>query len=111
MSLKFSALILFLFAIGMLTGHAVYAQEVIKGHVSDQSGADLEGVTVQSKLTHKAAMTNAQGNFEIVVKIGDELSFTYVGYKQRKVLVSGPGKINVSLASEHASMNDVVVIG
>lgn len=111
MSLKFSALFLCAFAIGMLTGPIAFAQEVIKGHVSDQSGADLEGVTVQSKLTHKAATTNAQGNFEIVVKIGDELNFTYVGYKPKKVLVSGPGKINVALVFVQASMNDVVVIG
>ncbi|HEY4207820.1 MAG TPA: TonB-dependent receptor, partial [Puia sp.] len=111
MSVKFSALFLFAFAIGMLTGYSVYAQEVIKGHVSDQSGADLVGVTIQSKLTGKATTTNGQGNFEITVKIGDELSLSYVGYKSKKVLVSGPQKIEVVLTSEQASMNDVVVIG
>src|SRR5689334_14208202 len=111
MSVKLSALVLFVFTMSMLTGHTVYAQEVIKGHVTDQSGVDLEGVTVQSKLTHKATTTNGQGNFEINVKIGDELTFTYVGYKRKAVLVSGPRKMTVVLVSDQTTLNDAVVIG
>jgi TonB-linked SusC/RagA family outer membrane protein len=95
----------------MLTWQTAHAQEMIKGHVSDQGGTDLEGVTVQSKLTHKSTTTDGQGNFVITVKIGDELTFTYVGYKGKRVLVSGPQALNVVLVSEQTNMNDVVVIG
>jgi len=99
------------FAMGMLTWQTAHAQEVIKGHVSDQAGTDLEGVTVQSKLGHKSVTTNGQGNFEISVSIGDELSFTYVGYKPKKALVSSAHVLNVVMVSDQTSMNDVVVIG
>jgi TonB-linked SusC/RagA family outer membrane protein len=109
MSVKLSALVLF--TMSMLAGHIVHAQEVIKGHVTDQSGVDLEGVTVQSKLTHKATTTNGQGNFEINVKIGDQLAFTFVGYKRKNVIVSGPGKLTVVLVSDQTTLNDAVVIG
>jgi hypothetical protein len=47
----------------------------------------LPGVTVKLKDQNRGTYTNAQGVFSIVVLKGDEIEFTYVGYKPKLVTV------------------------
>ena len=47
----------------------------------------LPGVTVKLKNQNRGTYTNYQGVFSIVVTKGDEIEFTYVGYKPKSVSI------------------------
>ena len=81
----------------------------IKGKVSDQKAAALQGVTVrlQSK-SDNAILTNAKGEYEIKAQNGDFLLFSFVGFKTERVKVT-QATINVTLMDEVNVMDEVVV--
>jgi len=87
--------ILLLFAV-LLCGLPVWAQnESAKDSLVQLYGvvmtADslrgLPGVTVKLKDQNRGTYTNYQGVFSIVVTKGDEIEFTYVGYKPKTVSI------------------------
>jgi hypothetical protein len=87
--------ILLLFAV-LLCGLSVWAQnESAKDSLVQLYGvvmtADslrgLPGVTVKLKNQNRGTYTNYQGVFSIVVTKGDEIEFTYVGYKPKNVSI------------------------
>lgn len=61
-----------------------YAQKtVVTGAVYDDANKSVElpGVTVQNLNTKAISMTNNKGRFTIAAKVGDLLSFSYVGFQ------------------------------
>jgi len=47
----------------------------------------LPGVTVKLKEQNRGTFTNQEGVFSIVVMKGDQIEFTYVGYKPKTIIV------------------------
>ncbi|MWB95387.1 TonB-dependent receptor [Flavobacterium sp. GA093] len=85
--------------------------DLVKGKVTDETGASLPGVSVLVKGTQKGAVTDIDGNYTIEAKIGDVLQFTYVGLETKTVTVDGP-IVNVALSSGSGeTLQDVVIIG
>lgn len=90
-----------------------YAQERnIRGKVI---GADdnqsLAGVMVKIKGNTRGVATDANGNYSIQANTGQVLVFTFIGYKTTEKTVGQGSTINVSLESEAAELEEVVVIG
>src|SRR5688572_20687519 len=85
-----------------------YAQTVT-GTVTDNSNNPVEGVSVQVKGTTRAAATNNLGRFEIIDAGTDRLLFTSIGFAEQEVAVDGRSVINITLATDAQSMNEVVV--
>lgn len=81
----------------------------ISGTVKDQSGKGLPGITVSVKGSNKATSTDASGNFSIDAGSNAVLLFTSVGFLSQEVAVSGRSSLNIELASDARSMNEVVV--
>ncbi len=90
---------------------AVAQSRVISGKVSDEnSGQPLRGVTV--KAGGKNSLTDEQGNFSINVSAGiKELSFSYVGYDSKKIVISSSNIVNAQLKLNNAELDEVVVTG
>lgn len=84
------------------------AQIVVEGIVHYDS-IPLESANVIIKNTTKGTATGKKGDFKIETKIGDTLSFSYLGYKTKDVVVDETKIINVSL--EVDSLDEVLVIG
>ena len=81
----------------------------IKGKVSDQNAAALQGVTVRLQgKTEKAVLTNTKGEFEIKAQNGDFLLFSFVGFKTERVKVA-QAIMNVTLTEQVNLMDEVVV--
>ncbi|OYW19068.1 MAG: hypothetical protein B7Z54_04685, partial [Sphingobacteriales bacterium 12-47-4] len=98
----------------VLSTYGIYAQSrVIKGKVNDDTGAPLGSVTVQVKGTKTGTQTDATGAFSIEVNSGGKVTliFSSSGYTERSVSVEGNGPVNVSLAKNIATLDDVVVVG
>ena len=92
-----------------LLGSAVYAQKVT-GTVSEDSGV-LPGVSIQVKGSETGTQTDFDGKYSIMANSGDVLVFNYLGYKKVERTVGSETVINVSLAPDATSLNEIVVVG
>jgi iron complex outermembrane receptor protein len=91
-----------------------YGQVTVSGVVvSDVEKIPVPGVSVYIKGEPKGAVTtDFDGNFKIKSPLNDGiLVFSYVGFKTKEVSFSGNQKLNVSLAEEVSTLNEVVVVG
>ncbi|MCF0042081.1 SusC/RagA family TonB-linked outer membrane protein [Dyadobacter fanqingshengii] len=86
-----------------------YAQEMtVSGKVNDASGGEIAGVNVVVKGTTRGTTTNDKGEFSIAVEKGKTLTFSYIGYVSKEVVVNA-SVLDVSLAAEATALNEVVV--
>lgn len=69
------------------------------------------GVTVLVTGTGQGTITDIDGNFSIVVADGDELNFSFIGYKPQTVIVNSEEPLNVFLESNVELLGEVVAIG
>jgi TonB-dependent starch-binding outer membrane protein SusC len=80
-----------------------------------KSGDDnltLPGVNVLEKGTSNGTVTDANGNFSIHVQNrGATLVFSFVGYAPTEIVIGNETTLNVVLAADIATLEEVVVIG
>lgn len=84
----------------------------IIGKITDEKGAGVPGATIQVKGTDNRTIAKEDGSFSIKVATGREtLVVTSVGFTRREVPLNGATSINIGLAGEKNTLEDVVVIG
>ena len=71
-------------------------QQTTKGHVTDENGDPLVGVTVKILGATGGAVTDIEGNFTLGGAEGKRLQFSYAGYKTQ-TLMAGQGVMNVRM--------------
>ena len=100
-------------AVNTPTEAAVAVDKTIKGKVSDEGGSGLPGVSVVVKGTQRGTSTIADGSFQIDIPEGNGqfLVFSFVGYKSQEMAVGNQSNINVSLAPDENSLEEIVVVG
>jgi Mg-chelatase subunit ChlD len=99
-----------LFVFALIVSMQIISQEKkITGTVSDSSGIPLPGVNVIVKGTTTGTQSDFDGNYEILAKVGDILTFTYIGFKSVEHTVGGLNIINVTLLEDVACLDEVVV--
>lgn len=94
----------------LLTQFAFAQQKTVTGTVTDQDGIALPGVNIIVQGTTSGVQTDFDGNYSIQAEQGKTLVFTYVGFKEEKVIVRQSTTINVSLQSGE-SLEEVIVTG
>jgi TonB-linked SusC/RagA family outer membrane protein len=86
-----------------------FAQEkTVSGTVSDSSG-NLPGVSVLVKGTTTGTETDFNGKYTIKAKVGDVLSFSYVGYKTSEKKVGTSSTIDVVLVEDAGLLDEIVI--
>ena len=105
--------VVFLFFLNFLLSNTVSAQStVIEGKITDAAGLSLPGVNIQEKGTKNGTSTDFEGSFKLNVTSNKAiLVVTYLGFQTQEVSVAGKSKVNVSLAEQSNSLNEVVVVG
>src|SRR4030095_11778069 len=83
----------------------------VKGRITDENGAPLSGASIRVKGSSQGVSANANGEFTITVPDDAVLIFSYVGYEERQVSVSGQSTINVALQPSAKVQDQVVVVG
>lgn len=85
----------------------------VTGKVTDEAGNPIQGVTVISKLDPTlSVMTDSDGQYEINSESAeDSLIFRYVGYQSQEVAIDNKTTLNITLATEIGSLDEVVVVG
>jgi len=106
MKTKFKGILTLLLA---LVVQISFAQEkTVSGTVSDASGV-LPGVSVLVKGTTSGTETDFNGKYSIKTKVGDVLSFSYVGYKSVDKKVSNANTIDVVMQEDAGILDEVVI--
>ena len=105
-------LVLILFCIGTFS---LQAQNFsVSGTVDEaDTGLPLPGVNIILKNTTNGVVTDFDGNYTINnIAAGDVLVFSYVGFLPQEITVGeNQTEINVSLKTDSAALDEVVVIG
>ncbi len=118
---KFVALSAAMLAGSMWFAPAVYAQAsapaavasqsdmTLKGQVVDATGEPLTGVSVVVVGSGTGTSTNIDGEFSLKVKTGQELRFSYVGFKAQTLKVTNAGPVTITLQEDSNVLDEVVV--
>ena len=95
--------------------HSVFSlqqqdKKVVKGHVVDENGEPLIGVTIAVKGTSECSVTDIDGNFSLSTAVSAPVfQFSYLGYKNKEVSVAGKAELNVAMQPDQQSIGEVVV--
>lgn len=84
-------------------------QIMATGIVKDEHGEPLIGVSVQVKGTTIGAITDMDGNFSVKANSGQELVFSYIGYKRMELKAAQ--NMNILMTSDSELLSEVVVVG
>ena len=89
----------------------IMAQKVnLIGKVSaSEDGSPLPGVSISIKGTNNGVITDALGVFKIAASKGDNLVFSYIGFKSQEIVVGNQSNLNISLENDTNILNEVVV--
>ncbi len=102
---KFSMLFFFIYSM-------TFAQERnISGTVTDDKGLPLPGVNILIKNTDRGTQTDFDGRYTLTVNRGTIISFSYVGFKTKDVVVGDSETINTQLSLESSILEEVIVVG
>ncbi|MEJ1237151.1 SusC/RagA family TonB-linked outer membrane protein [Chryseolinea sp. T2] len=82
----------------------------VKGVVRDETNTPLPGVNVVVKGTTGGTITDGDGRYTVNVPDGSAvLVFTFIGYADQEVNVGGQTNLDVSMAADITSLDEVVV--
>lgn len=94
-------------------GVALKLDQTIQGKVIDEeNGEALPGVNILAKGTNQGTVTDVDGNYRL--SIGDDVTtliFSSIGFLSEEVEIGGRTTINLSMAPDIQSLQEVVVVG
>jgi TonB-dependent starch-binding outer membrane protein SusC len=101
-----------LFVFLLLVNLGLMAQQSVTGVVRDAGGQPMSGVTVLALGTTTGTLTGSDGKYSLPVPAGvTTLRFSFIGYADQEVAISGRSVIDISLQEAVTGLNEVVVVG
>jgi len=89
-----------------------YAQNIpVKGKITDTGGSPIPGVSVKVKGTSNGTSTSGAGTFSLSVPPNATLVISAVGYATKEQAVGNRQNIEISLAEDNQSLQEVVING
>lgn len=83
---------------------------VIKGRVTDASGIELTGVTVQIKgNTNTGTLTDIDGYYSISVQRNDIVNFSFLGFESHEAKILTNSTLDVVLKEKSTELDEVVI--
>ncbi len=84
--------------------------QTVSGVVKDNEGIAIPGVNIVLKGTATGTITDSNGNYTLSVPGGDAiLIFSFIGYTQQEVSISGRSIVDISMAPDVKALEEVVV--
>lgn len=101
------------FALMILISSSIYAQEsMVSGKITDSGdGSGIPGTSIAIKGTTKGVVTDVNGAFKISVPSGASLVISSVGYLTQTIVVGSKTTIDVALATDAKTIEEVIVVG
>lgn len=87
-------------------------EHIVTGKVTDENGNMLPGVNIVVKGTQTGTNTNGEGSYKIAVADKNAtLVFSFVGYIVQEKAIGSQTTINVQLAVDNKTLDEIVVVG
>lgn len=84
----------------------------VSGKASTEKGEALPGVSVSVKGSSKGTVTNGDGDFNIVTKVGEVLIFSFVGFEKQELTITDVNQVlKITMKEDVSQLSEVVVIG
>lgn len=100
-----------LFIAFVLLGASEMFSQVTGVVTSGEDGETLIGVSIVKEGTSSGTISDVDGSFSVDAAEGDVLVFSYTGFSSKKVTVGPERVINVTLDTESALLDEIVVVG
>jgi len=91
--------------------YAFGQDKTVSGRIIDPTGDPLPGVNVVIKGTTRGVVSDMDGNYLITAPTGSTLVFSYIGYISEEMVVGNTQTVNMTLMTDIANLEEVVVIG
>ncbi|AOW21557.1 SusC/RagA family TonB-linked outer membrane protein [Urechidicola croceus] len=101
----------FVLALFFCSLSAFMTAQTVSGVITDADGSPLPGVNVVEKGTSNGVSSDFDGNYQISVGQNATLVFSSLGFDTQEIQVAGKVVINVTMAEDLQSLDEVVVIG
>ena len=98
------------FVLFLLSSTLAFAQNQVRGVVTDPTGEPLIGVNVLEKGTTNGTVTDIDGKYTVNVPKGKTLVFSFIGFVTQEIKVNS-NVVNVTLKDDTETLDEVVVIG
>ena len=108
MKKRLQGFLMLFFALVVQTSFA--QTRTISGTVTDDSGVPLPGVNVLISGTTTGTQTDFDGLYSIEASTGDVLTFSYVGFSSKEIIVGDSPTINIQLSGGEM-LDEIVVTG
>lgn len=97
----------------LISSATTFAQQsMISGTVKDTNGEAIIGASVTVKNNpHVGTITDLNGDFQINASTSDMLVISYIGYVKQEVQVVTGRSLNITLAEDSRTLDEVVVVG
>ena len=108
LKLKLTLIIIMIFNVSLFA----QGEYLLKGQVvSIKDTQPIPGVNVIIQNSTKGTTTDFDGNYEIEVKKGDVLLFSYIGFATQVVIINNQKELNISLVEDLNKLDEVVIVG
>ncbi|MEL7341098.1 MAG: carboxypeptidase-like regulatory domain-containing protein, partial [Bacteroidota bacterium] len=88
------------------------AQQISGSVTAAETKLALEGVSVIVKDSQIGAVTDKEGRYSIDLPEGAEtLIFRYIGFATQEIAINGQSKIDIALAEDFTTLDEVVLTG
>ena len=84
-------------------------EKKVTGKIVDENGEPLIGVSIVVKGTTSGTVTDIDGNYTLTVPEGATLQFSYVGFRNEEMSVSGQDALNLTMVEDTKLLDEVVV--
>lgn len=98
------------FVLFLLSSTLAFAQNQVRGVVTDKAGEPLIGVNVLEKGTTNGTVTDIDGKYTVNVPKGKTLVFSFIGFATQEIKVDSK-VLNVTLNEDTETLDEVVVVG
>ncbi|MFK7947921.1 MAG: SusC/RagA family TonB-linked outer membrane protein [Saprospiraceae bacterium] len=97
----------------LLANVSLFAQNSysLTGIVSDMDDSPLIGASVMVENSTIGVVTDIDGRYNIDVKNGDVVNFSYIGYATQKITITDQKTLNIRLQEDAEVLGEVVVVG
>ncbi len=86
-------------------------EKTVSGKVTDENNLGLPGVSVLEKGTLNGTVTDASGQYKMLVKDNAVLVFSYIGYTTNEAQVGTGEVVNINLTPSLKALSEIVVVG
>lgn len=83
----------------------------VTGTITDNLGGLLPGVNVTEKSTKNSVTTDYNGKYQIKVKSGGTLVFSFIGMKKQEIALNNRTIVNVKMEDDFNQLENIVVVG